>query len=213
MCPRYEGKPRHPELIAGTRRTDCWCGANCRGQAGAMLRGPARRRERQEPARRGVTTRRPAGRGHGSSGPPLNDLALQFAPQRHWTPAGRPFTSEGKRAGRTGHGQDLPAQLELGHTCRQRHTRSDLGFCLRVEHRTFSLHRKRSSDRQTKNSPDLRSPLTESNRRPSPYHVSLRSSAVPGRAADLREHEHTLALTSTGLAHASAICHSICHSL
>ena len=57
------------------------------------------------------------------------------------------------------------------------------------------------------------SPLTESNRRPSPYHVSLCSSAAPGRAADLREHEHTLALTSTGRAHASSVCHSICHSL
>ena len=58
-----------------------------------------------------------------------------------------------------------------------------------------------------------RSPLTESNRRPSPYHVSLCSSAPPGRSSDLREHEHTLALTSAGRAHASVICHSICHSL
>ena len=44
----------------------------------------------------------------------INDLAPQFAPQRHWTPAGRPFTSEGKRAGQRGHGRDLSAQLELG---------------------------------------------------------------------------------------------------
>jgi hypothetical protein len=57
------------------------------------------------------------------------------------------------------------------------------------------------------------SPLTESNRRPSPYHVSLRSSAAPGRSSDLRGHEHTLALASAGGAHTSAICHSICHSL
>jgi hypothetical protein len=57
------------------------------------------------------------------------------------------------------------------------------------------------------------SPLTESNRRPSPYHVSLCSSAAPGRSSDLREHEHTLALTSAGRAHTSALCHSICHSL
>jgi hypothetical protein len=57
------------------------------------------------------------------------------------------------------------------------------------------------------------SPLTESNRRPSPYHVSLCSSAPRGRWSDLREHEHTLALTSAGRAHASVICHSICHSL
>jgi hypothetical protein len=47
----------------------------------------------------------------------INDLAPQFAPQRHWTPAGRPFTSEGKRAGQRGYGRDLSAQLELGHTC------------------------------------------------------------------------------------------------
>ena len=53
------------------------------------------------------------------------------------------------------------------------------------------------------------SPLTESNRRPSPYHGSLCSSAASGRLADLCEHEHTLALTSAGRAHASAICHSI----
>ena len=33
-----------------------------------------------------------------------------------------------------------------------------------------SLHRKRSSDWSAKNQPDLRNPLTESNRRPSPYH-------------------------------------------
>ncbi len=57
------------------------------------------------------------------------------------------------------------------------------------------------------------SPLTESNRRPSPYHGPLCGSAAPGRSPDLREHEHTLALTSAGRAHASTICHSICHSL
>jgi hypothetical protein len=34
------------------------------------------------------------------------------------------------------------------------------------------------------------SPLTESNRRPSPYHGSLCSYAAPGRSLDLREHEH-----------------------
>ena len=32
-------------------------------------------------------------------------------------------------------------------SARQRHPGSDLGFCLRVELQTFSLHRKRSSDR------------------------------------------------------------------
>ena len=56
------------------------------------------------------------------------------------------------------------------------------------------------------------SPLTESNRRPSPYHVSLRRCAAPGRAADLPEHEHRQALTSTRRALPSAVCHSICHS-
>jgi hypothetical protein len=32
-------------------------------------------------------------------------------------------------------------------SARQRHISPDLGFCFRAEHRTFSLHRKRSSDR------------------------------------------------------------------
>ena len=60
---------------------------------------------------------------------------------------------------------------------------------------------------------DLRSPLTESNRRPSPYHGSLCSSAAPGRSYDLRKNAHTPALTSARRVHASTICHSICHSL
>jgi hypothetical protein len=42
------------------------------------------------------------------------------------------------------------ARLELPHIYEARHTGCDLGFCLRVEVRPFSLHRKRSSDRQTK---------------------------------------------------------------
>ena len=51
---------------------------------------------------------------HASS---INDLAPQFAPQRHWTPAGRPFTSKGKKAGQRGHGRDLSAPPKLGPTC------------------------------------------------------------------------------------------------
>jgi hypothetical protein len=154
----------------------------------------------------------PAGRDHERLSP-LNDLAPQFAPQRHWRPDGGRPGSEGKRAGQRGTAEIFPPDRNCPASVRQQHNGSDLGFCSRVEPRTFSLHRKRSSDRQSKNPPDLRSPLTESNRRPSPYHVSLRSSAVPGRSPDLREHGHTLALTSARQAHASAICHSICHSL
>ena len=77
---------------------------------------------------------------------------------------------EGKRAGQRGYSRDLAPDWNCPPSTRQRHTGSDLGFFFRAELRTFSLHRKRSSDRQTKNPPDLRSPLTESNRRPSPYH-------------------------------------------
>jgi hypothetical protein len=47
----------------------------------------------------------------------ISDLAPQFVPQRHRTPAGRPFTSEGKRAGQRRYGRDLSVLLELGHTC------------------------------------------------------------------------------------------------
>jgi hypothetical protein len=46
----------------------------------------------------------------------ISDLAPQFVPQRHRTPAGRPFTSEGKRAGQRRYGRDLSVLLELGHT-------------------------------------------------------------------------------------------------
>ena len=65
---------------------------------------------------------------------------------------------------------------------------------------------------RTKNASDLRSPLTESNRRPSPYHVSLQGSAAPGRWLDLREREHRPAPAGIRRAHTSAICHSVCHS-
>ncbi len=50
---------------------------------------------------------------HASS---ISDLAPPFAPPRHRTPAGQPFTSEGKRAGQRGLGRDLSVLLELGHT-------------------------------------------------------------------------------------------------
>jgi hypothetical protein len=41
----------------------------------------------------------------------------------------------------------------------------------------------------------------------------LRVQLVQVRALDQPEHEHTLALTSSGWAFTSTICHSICHSL
>jgi hypothetical protein len=59
----------------------------------------------------------------------------------------RPFTSEGKRAGQRGYGRDLPPDWSCPTSVRQRRTGSDLGFCLRVERQTFSLHRTRSSVR------------------------------------------------------------------
>jgi|ERR1022692_172706 hypothetical protein len=59
---------------------------------------------------------------------------------------------------------------------------------------------------------DLRSPLTESNRRPSPYHFSLRHCVLAGQRADLAEREHTPAPASPSQALASTACHSICHS-
>jgi hypothetical protein len=60
--------------------------------------------------------------------------------------AGRPFMSEGKGAGQRGHSRDLPLNWNKATSVRQRHTGSDLGFCLRVELQTFSQDRKRSSD-------------------------------------------------------------------
>ena len=47
----------------------------------------------------------------------INDLAPQFAPHGTGRRAGRPFTSESKRAGQRANRRDLSAQLELGHTC------------------------------------------------------------------------------------------------
>jgi hypothetical protein len=102
--------------------------------------------------------------------PPLNDLAPRFAPQRHWTPDGDCSRVRAKEQVREVMVEIFPPDWNCPASVGQRHTGPDLGFCLRVEPRTFSLRRKRSSDRQTKNPPDLRSPFTESNRRPSPYH-------------------------------------------
>jgi hypothetical protein len=90
-----------------------------------------------------------------TSGPPLNDLAPQFAPQRHWTPHG----GRCKRAGQRGYGRDLQPDWNCPTSVRQRHTDSDLGFFFRVERRTFSLRRKRSPDWWAKNPPDLGAPL------------------------------------------------------
>ena len=56
------------------------------------------------------------------------------------------------------------------------------------------------------------SPLTESNRRPSPYHFLLRLAVIAGQAIDQARHEPTQAPASTRQALASAVCHSICHS-
>ena len=138
-----------PVNAGGSRRD--WSptagGANCCGQAGAMLCGPGHRRERQEPARRGVTTSEPAGRDHDTPGPPLNDLAPRFAPQRHRTPDGSSPQARAKEPVREAMAEIFPSDWNCATSVRQQHTGSDLGFCLRVERRTFSLRRKRSSDR------------------------------------------------------------------
>jgi hypothetical protein len=57
------------------------------------------------------------------------------------------------------------------------------------------------------------SPLTESNRRPSPYHRSPNGSVVPGRADDQAERKHRQAPASPRQALTSTICPSICPSL
>ena len=78
--------------------------------------------------------------------PPLNDFAPHFAPQRHWRPDGGRPRSEGKGTGQRGTAEIIPPDWNCPASARQRQIGSDLGFCLRVERRTFSLHRKRSSD-------------------------------------------------------------------
>jgi hypothetical protein len=57
------------------------------------------------------------------------------------------------------------------------------------------------------------SPLTESNRRPSPCHEPPPCSVAARRTADQAEHEPTSALASPRQALASVIRHSICHSV
>jgi hypothetical protein len=55
--------------------------------------------------------------------------------------------------------------------------------------------------------------LTESNRRPSPYHEPPNGSVAAGRAGDQAEHKHRPALTSPRQALTSVICPSICPSV
>jgi hypothetical protein len=56
------------------------------------------------------------------------------------------------------------------------------------------------------------SPLTESNRRPSPYHGRLASSATWHFVPDQGRRELALAVRGCDRALASIVCHSICHS-
>jgi hypothetical protein len=111
---------------------------------------------------------------HGTSGPRLNDLAPQFAPNGTERRLGSRSQVRAKEPVREATVEISPPGWNCPASARQRHTGSNLGFCLRVKRRTFSLDRKRSSDWQAKKPPDLRSPLTESNRRPSPYHAHFR---------------------------------------
>ena len=67
-------------------------------------------------------------------------------------------------------------------------------FCRRGGCHSNATLRRRYSVPHSKKTHTLE-PLTESNRRPSPYHVSLCGSVAPGRAADLPERKHRQALT------------------
>jgi hypothetical protein len=90
----------------------------------------------------------PAGRGH--------DLCLAL--RLTILPPSLPPNGTGRRLGgrsrarakepvREAMVEIFPPDWNCPTSVRQRHTGSDLGFCLRVELQTFSLHRKRSSDR------------------------------------------------------------------
>jgi hypothetical protein len=57
------------------------------------------------------------------------------------------------------------------------------------------------------------SPLTESNRRPSPYHGSPEGSVSAGSRLEQQEREHRPAPIRLGQALTSRVCHSICHSV
>jgi hypothetical protein len=128
-------------------RTGCWCRANCCGQTGATLCD-------SWPPPGGATTC-PVRCDHKASRPdtattpglPLNDLAPRFAPQRHWTPDGGRSRARAKGPVREAPVGIFPPDWNCPASARPRHISFDLGFCLRVELRTFSLHRKRSSDR------------------------------------------------------------------
>jgi hypothetical protein len=104
--------------------------------------------------------------------------------------------------------------------CQQQHARArqlapdmadDQQACARPEPLTFSLPgkpRKEVRDTRSKNTTDLRSPLTESNRRPSPYHFSLRHWLLAGLRADLAERERSPAHIGARRDRASTVCHS-----
>jgi hypothetical protein len=57
------------------------------------------------------------------------------------------------------------------------------------------------------------SPLTGSNRRPSPYHEPPACFFAAGHAADQPEHKRRRAPASARQPLASTVCHSICHSV
>jgi hypothetical protein len=79
-------------------------------------------------------------------GLPLNDLAPRFAPNGtgHRMAA---IHERGQRAGQRGNRRDLPPDWNCPCICQARHISSDLGFCLRVELRTFSVDGPRQQKR------------------------------------------------------------------
>jgi hypothetical protein len=162
--------------------------------------------------RRGIRPRTgpSAGRGHDTSGTPLSDLAPQFAPQRHWTPDGSCPRARAKEPVRAAAVEIFRPTGNCPTSVRPRHTGSDLGFYLRAELRTFSRPGKRSSDWQAKKPPDLQSPLTESNRRPSPYHGPPDGPCKRRGGFEQAERWLTLAETSPGQPLQAAFCPPKC---
>jgi|GEM_PF-6068132 len=79
LCGRFQEGLAYRLLVRGELRWPGRCDAGRGpGPAGRRNTCPARCDHKGEPA----------GRGHETSGPSLNDLAPRFAPQRHWTPDG-----------------------------------------------------------------------------------------------------------------------------
>jgi hypothetical protein len=76
----------------------------------------------------------------------LTILPPSLPPNGHWTPDGGRSRVRAKELVRATMAEIFPPDRNSPASVMPRHTGSDLGLCLGVELRTFSLHRKRSSD-------------------------------------------------------------------